>query len=95
MRVREGKITGFIGEGLSSEEIGHRLRVGTPTVKSHVRDILEKVGFRTRLEIAAYARRNGRSRRQRAPSAWQDHDHVMWDAAPLDQCVLRQVRTRD
>jgi len=56
---REREIIGLIGEGLSYEEIGHRLCVGTQTVKSYVRDILAKLGFRTRLEIAAYARRNG------------------------------------
>ena len=62
---RERAIIGLIGEGLSYEEIGRRLRVDTETVKSKVRAILGKLGFRTRLEIAAYARRNG-SRRVKA-----------------------------
>jgi len=56
---REREIVGLVGEGLSYPEIGHRLRVGTSAVKSHVRDILGKLGFRRRLEIAGYARRNG------------------------------------
>jgi ATP/maltotriose-dependent transcriptional regulator MalT len=56
---REREIVGLVGQGLSYEEIGHRLRVGTTAVKSHVHAILGKLGFRTRLEIAAYARRNG------------------------------------
>ena len=56
---RERAIIGLVGEGLSYEEIGRRLQVDTSAVKSHVRDILGKLGFRTRLEIAGYARRNG------------------------------------
>ncbi len=56
---RERAIVGLVGEGLSYEEIGHRLRVGTTAVKNHVRAIFGKLGFRTRLEIVAYARRNG------------------------------------
>lgn len=63
---RERAIIGLIGEGLSYEEIGRRLRVDTHTLKSTVREILGKLGFRTRLEIAAYARRNG-SRCAKAP----------------------------
>jgi DNA-binding NarL/FixJ family response regulator len=56
---REQQIIGLIGEGLSYRDIGRRLQIDTHTVKSHVHNILDKLGFRTRLEIAAYARRNG------------------------------------
>jgi DNA-binding NarL/FixJ family response regulator len=56
---RELQIIGMIGAGLSYTQIGRRLRVGMAVVRRHVRDILEKLGFRTRLEIAGYARRNG------------------------------------
>ena len=55
---REQQIIGLIGEGLSYQDIARRLQIESPAVKGHVHDILEKLGFRTRLEIAAYARRN-------------------------------------
>ena len=57
---REQQIIGLVGEGLSYQDIALRLQTDINTVKGHVHDILEKLGFRTRLEIAAYARRNGR-----------------------------------
>ncbi len=56
---REQDVIGLIAQGLSNKEIGRRLQIATQKVSSHVRDISEKLGFRTRLEIAAYARRNG------------------------------------
>jgi len=56
---REQQIIGLIGEGSSYQDIARRLDISTHTVKGHVYDILEKLGFRTRLEIVAYARRNG------------------------------------
>ena len=59
LNPREREIVGLVGQGLSYEEIGNLLRVDTSAIKSCVRKILGKLGFRTRLEIAAYARRNG------------------------------------
>ncbi len=56
---REQQIISLIGQGLSYEQIGRRIGTTPRTVKSRVREILEKLGLRTRLEIAAYARRNG------------------------------------
>jgi two-component system nitrate/nitrite response regulator NarL len=49
----------LIGEGLSNKEIAERLGVATHTVKSHVRNVMEKLALHTRLQIAAFAHRNG------------------------------------
>ncbi len=58
----EQEIIGLIAEGLSNREIGHRLQIATHKIAIRVRRIAEKLGIRTRLEVAAYARRNGKAR---------------------------------
>jgi DNA-binding NarL/FixJ family response regulator len=57
MTTREREVTGLIGEGLSNKEIAGRLNIATHTVKSHVRNVMEKLALHTRLQIAAYAHR--------------------------------------
>lgn len=53
---RERDIVALISEGLSNKEIAQRLHIATYTVKSHVHNILEKLGLTTRLQIAAFVR---------------------------------------
>lgn len=57
MTSREREVIGLIGEGLSNKEIAGRLNIATHTVKSHVRNVMEKLALHTRLQIAAYAHR--------------------------------------
>jgi len=57
MTAREREVIGLIGEGLSNKEIAGRLNIATHTVKSHVRNVMEKLALHTRLQIAAYAHR--------------------------------------
>jgi len=57
MTPREREVIGLIAEGLSNKEIAGRLRIATHTVKSHVRNIMEKLTLHTRLQIAAFAHR--------------------------------------
>ena len=59
MTQREKEVIGLIGEGLSNKEIAARLNVATHTVKSHVRNVMEKLALHTRLQIAAYSHRTG------------------------------------
>ena len=54
MTRREREVVGLIGEGLSNKEIAKRLNIATHTVKSHVRNVMEKLTLHTRLQIAAY-----------------------------------------
>ena len=58
MTPREREVIGLIAEGLSNKEIAGRLRIATHTVKSHVRNIMEKLALHTRLQIAAYVHRD-------------------------------------
>ena len=55
MTPREREVINLIAEGLGNKEIAARINVATHTVKSHVRDIMEKLTLHTRLQIAAYA----------------------------------------
>ncbi len=58
MTRREREVIGLIGEGLSNKEIAKRLNIAAHTVKSHVRNVMEKLALHTRLQIAAYSRRD-------------------------------------
>jgi len=55
MTPREREVINLIAEGLGNKEIAARLRIATHTVKSHVRNVMEKLMLHTRLQIAAYA----------------------------------------
>jgi DNA-binding NarL/FixJ family response regulator len=57
MTRREREVIDLIGEGLSNKEIAQRLNIAAHTVKSHVRNVMEKLALHTRLQIAAYSRR--------------------------------------
>ncbi|HUS84018.1 MAG TPA: response regulator transcription factor [Anaerolineales bacterium] len=56
---REREIVDLISEGLSNKEISERLHIATYTAKSHIHNILEKLALNTRLQIAAFSRREG------------------------------------
>lgn len=49
---REQEVINLLVEGLSNKEIAARLNIATFTVKSHVHNVLEKLGLRTRGQIA-------------------------------------------
>ncbi len=55
MTKRERQVISLISEGLGNKQIAARLHVSVHTVKSHVRNIMEKLALHTRLQIAAYA----------------------------------------
>jgi DNA-binding NarL/FixJ family response regulator len=50
---REREVIALIGDGLSNNEIAREMNVATHTVKTHVRNIMVKLGVRSRLQIAA------------------------------------------
>jgi DNA-binding NarL/FixJ family response regulator len=52
---REIEIAKLISHGRSNKEIARELRLSLHTVKSHVRRIMEKLAFHSRVQIAAYA----------------------------------------
>jgi DNA-binding NarL/FixJ family response regulator len=55
MTHRERQVVHLIAEGLGNKEIAARLHIATHTVKSHVRNVMDKLAMHTRLQIAAYA----------------------------------------
>jgi DNA-binding NarL/FixJ family response regulator len=56
MTQREREVIAEIAEGMSNKEIAQRLDIAPHTVKSHVRNVMEKLALHSRLQIAAYAR---------------------------------------
>lgn len=54
MTPREREVIGLVAEGLSNKAIGKRLHISPHTVKSHLRNIMEKLALHSRLQIAAY-----------------------------------------
>ncbi|BCX04315.1 MAG: DNA-binding response regulator [Candidatus Roseilinea sp.] len=56
---REGEVLKLLAEGLTNAEIAARLFVSEETVKTHVANILRKLGLAHRTQAAIYALRNG------------------------------------
>lgn len=54
MTPREREVINLIAEGLSNKAIGKQLHISVHTVKSHLRNIMEKLTLNSRLQIAAY-----------------------------------------
>jgi len=67
MTKREQEVMQLITECLDNKAIAQQLRVAGDTVKSHVRNILEKLTLHSRLAIAAHSRKSDDARRN--PSA--------------------------
>ena len=55
MTPREREVIDLISEGLSNKSIAARLGISVHTVKSHIRNIMEKLALHTRLQLAAWA----------------------------------------
>ncbi|MEU3370577.1 response regulator transcription factor [Streptomyces sp. NPDC006660] len=56
---REREVLAMLGEGLSNQDIAHRMAIGIGTVKTHVGAILEKTGSTSRVQAALLAHRAG------------------------------------
>jgi len=59
LTIREKEILTLLFEGLSSKEIGARLCRSEHTVKSHVRNIMQKWNVSSRVQIIRTAINNG------------------------------------
>jgi DNA-binding NarL/FixJ family response regulator len=53
------RVLGLIAEGLDNDTIAHTLSVSKNTVKTHVREIFQKLGVTDRTQAAVWALRNG------------------------------------
>ena len=56
---REREVIPLIGEGLKNQQIAKRLFISEATVRHHLTSIFAKLGVADRLELLAYAYRNG------------------------------------
>ena len=56
---RETEVLRLVGKGFSNKEIGHELNIGEKTVKTHVSNILSKLGVVSRTQAALHAVRVG------------------------------------
>ncbi len=55
LTARERQVAGLIARGLSNRQIAASLVIGEGTAANYVQHVLEKLGFHTRAEIAAWA----------------------------------------
>ena len=56
---REREVLALLAEGGSSDDIAGRLGISPNTVRTHVQNVLAKLGVHSRLEAAAFAARHG------------------------------------
>ena len=51
---REAEVARLVAEGLTNKQIGTRLFISERTVATHVGNILNKLGFASRAQIASW-----------------------------------------
>ncbi len=56
---REQEVTRLVMSGLNNKDIAATLSLSVGTIKIHLHNIYEKLGLRSRLQLAAYAREKG------------------------------------
>ena len=56
---READVLRELTDGLSNQEIADKLGISERTVKMHITNMIQKTGFRSRLELAVKARTGG------------------------------------
>lgn len=58
LTLRQSEILTLLGEGRSDVEIAQALHLEEATVRSHVHNILQRLGLETRAQVVAFANRN-------------------------------------
>jgi DNA-binding NarL/FixJ family response regulator len=62
LTAREMEIVGHVKEGLSNKVIAYKLSLSENTVRNHLRNIMEKLGLRNRVQVATLALKEDRKR---------------------------------
>ena len=70
---RQAEITGLVAQGLSNVEIALALFLTPGTVANHIAQILHRLGFRSRVQIATWAADNARRRPLASVASSQPH----------------------
>ena len=52
---REEEVLSYIAQGLTNKMIARKLQISDGTVKGHVKHLLKKLGFNSRVEAAVWA----------------------------------------
>lgn len=60
---REQEIVEFVKQGQSNKMIAYNLKLSENTVRNHLRNIMEKLGLRNRVQVATLALKEDRRRR--------------------------------
>ncbi|HRW10023.1 MAG TPA: response regulator transcription factor [Caldilineaceae bacterium] len=72
---RETEVLVLVSEGLSNAEIAHRLTIGTNTVRTHVGNLLSKLNFSNRTQLALFAAEQGLTDISPEPSSRSFNPH--------------------
>jgi DNA-binding NarL/FixJ family response regulator len=70
LTVRERQVAALVVEGLTNREIAARLVVSKRTIDAHVEHILAKLGFSSRVQVAACARPAPHARWEAGRGRW-------------------------
>jgi pimeloyl-ACP methyl ester carboxylesterase/DNA-binding CsgD family transcriptional regulator len=54
LSARETEVAALVAEGLTNQQIGQRLFIAPRTAETHVENIRQKLGFRSRAQVAAW-----------------------------------------
>jgi len=86
LSARQSQVLVLVAEGLTNPEIAAALYVSLETVKSHLRDVFAKLGFRNRVEATGYVTRSGAFTRYQPanPSPLESPPGSPVDATPGD-----------
>ena len=59
LTAREREVAALIAGGLSNRDMAERLVLGERTIETHVGNVLSKLGFTSRAQVAAWAVQKG------------------------------------
>jgi DNA-binding NarL/FixJ family response regulator len=59
LTAREREILAVVAEGLSNDEIAHRLFISPTTAKTHISRVMHKLGVRDRAQLVVVAYESG------------------------------------